>query len=62
MIRRAGHEQHGGAVLARPGRRSGDTDQLASRAGLTLDVLVPVLFELERDGWIERAQGAIWPC
>jgi DNA processing protein len=36
-------------------------DQLASRAALTPERIAVALFELERTGWIDRAQGGIWP-
>jgi len=51
----------GNAVLRALGGEAATVDQLASRAGIPPETLVTVLFELERGGWVERAQGAIWP-
>ena len=52
---------HGAALLRALGGDAATPDQLASRAALTPEQVAVALFELERAGWIERAQGAIWP-
>lgn len=51
----------GAAVLRALGGEAATPDQLASRAGLAPERVAVALFELERTGWIDRAQGAIWP-
>jgi DNA processing protein len=51
----------GAALLRALGGEAATPDQLASRAALTPENVAVALFELERAGWIERAQGAIWP-
>jgi DNA processing protein len=51
----------GAALLRALGGDAATPDQLASRAGLAPERLAVALFELERAGWVDRAQGAIWP-
>ncbi|MEX0663859.1 MAG: DNA-processing protein DprA [Acidimicrobiia bacterium] len=51
----------GAALLRALGGDAATPDQLASRAALTPERVAVALFELERTGWIDRAQGAIWP-
>src|SRR6185436_9188082 len=51
----------GAAILRALGGEAATPDQLASRAGLGPEQVAVALFELERTGWVERAQGAIWP-
>ena len=51
----------GAAILQALGGEVATPDQLASRSGLTPEQVAIAVFELERTGWIERAQGAIWP-
>ena len=51
----------GAALLHALGGEAATPDQLVSRAGLTPEEVAVALFELEKLGWIERAQGAIWP-
>jgi len=51
----------GAAVLRALGGDAATPDQIASRTGLAPDRVAVALFELERAGWVDRAQGAIWP-
>jgi DNA processing protein len=51
----------GAALLHALGGEAATTDQLASRAGLPPERVACALVELERGGWVERAQGAVWP-
>lgn len=51
----------GSAVLAALGGEAATPDQLASRASLSPERVAVAVIGLERAGWIERAQGAIWP-
>jgi DNA processing protein len=51
----------GAALLRALGGEAASADQLASRAGLPPDRVACALAELERSGWVERAQGAVWP-
>ena len=48
-------------VLAACGGESATFDQLASRTGLGADQVAVAVRELERSGWMERAQGLCWP-
>lgn len=54
-------EPDGSAILEALGGEAATPDQLASRSGLAPEQVAMAVFELERTGWIERAQGAIWP-
>ena len=49
------------ALLDALGGEPANPDQLASRSRLSPQVVAIALAELERAGWTERAQGAIWP-
>jgi DNA processing protein len=51
----------GAAVLRALSGECATPDQLGSRTGLTPETVAVALFELERTGWVDRAQGAIWP-
>jgi DNA processing protein len=51
----------GRSVLAALAGEAAIPDQLASRTGLAPDRIALTIIELERTGWVERAQGAIWP-
>ncbi len=51
----------GVAVLRALAGEAATPDQIGSRAGITPERVAVALFELERSGWIDRAQGAIWP-
>jgi len=51
----------GSALLRALGGEAATLDQLASRAALLPEEVAVALIELERNGWIERAQGAVWP-
>ena len=53
--------REGSALLRALGGDAAIPDQLVSRSGLAPDRVATALFELERTGWITRAQGAIWP-
>ncbi len=59
--RRATPSAGGRALLDALGGESANPDQLASRTGRTPEQIAIVIVELERAGWIERAQGAVWP-
>jgi DNA processing protein len=48
-------------VLAACGGESATFDQLASRTALPPDQVAVAVRELERSGWMERAQGLCWP-
>lgn len=48
-------------VLAACGGEAATFDQLASRSGLAADEVAVAVRELERAGWMERAQGLCWP-
>jgi DNA processing protein len=48
-------------VLAACGGEAATFDQLASRTGLAADQVAVAVRELERSGWMERAQGLCWP-
>jgi predicted Rossmann fold nucleotide-binding protein DprA/Smf involved in DNA uptake len=48
-------------VLAACGGEPATFDQLASRTGLGPDQVAVAVRELERGGWMERAQGLCWP-
>jgi DNA processing protein len=48
-------------VLTACGGEPATFDQLASRTGLTADQVAVAVRELERSGWLERAQGLCWP-
>lgn len=54
---------HAGAarVLQACGGEPATFDQLASRTGLAADQVAVAVRELERGGWMERAQGLCWP-
>ena len=49
------------ALLDALGGEPANPDQLASRSRLSPQEVAVALAELERAGWTERAQGAIWP-
>jgi DNA processing protein len=49
-------------VLAACGGESATFDQLASRTALPPDQVAVAVRELERSGWMERAQGLCWPA
>jgi DNA processing protein len=51
----------GAALLRALAGEPATPDQLVSRAGLVPERVAVALFDLERVGWVERAQGAIWP-
>ena len=51
----------GKSVLDALGGEAATADQLSSRAGLPPERIAFALVELERGGWIDRAQGAVWP-
>ncbi len=51
----------GRALLDALGGDAANPDQLASRTRLNPQAVAIALGELERTGWIERAQGAVWP-
>lgn len=51
----------GHAVLQALGGEAATADQLSSRAGLPPERIAFALVELERGGWVDRAQGAVWP-
>lgn len=51
----------GRAILEALGGEPANPDQLASRSRLAPQRVAVALAELERAGWVERAQGAIWP-
>jgi len=48
------------AVLRALGGDCATPDQLASRARLDAARTAVAIAELERNGWVDRAQGAIW--
>jgi DNA processing protein len=48
-------------VLAACGGEPATFDQLASRTSLSADHVAVAVRELERSGWMERAQGLCWP-
>jgi len=50
-----------GRVLAACGGEPATLDQLASRTDLPPDLVAVAVRELERQGWMERAQGLCWP-
>jgi DNA processing protein len=52
----------GTALLRALGGEPATPDQLANRSGLAPDRVALAIVELERSGWVERAQGCIWPC
>jgi DNA processing protein len=49
------------AVLRALGGECATPDQLASRAQLDVARTAVAIAELHRNGWVDRAQGAIWP-
>ncbi|MEX1006221.1 MAG: DNA-processing protein DprA [Acidimicrobiia bacterium] len=49
------------SVLAACGGEPATFDQLTSRTGLGPDQVAVAVRELERGGWMERAQGLCWP-
>lgn len=49
------------AVLRALGGEAATLDQLTSRTGLAPGAVAVAVRALERDRWIERAHGAIWP-
>src|SRR5262245_14197241 len=49
------------AVLRALGGECATPDQLASRAALDAGRTAAAIAELHRHGWVDRAQGAIWP-
>jgi DNA processing protein len=49
------------AVLRACGGDATTPDQLTSRTGLGMDAVSVAVRELERGGWMERAQGLCWP-
>jgi DNA processing protein len=51
----------GARLLAALGGECATPDELASRTGFAAARVAVALVELDRAGWIERAQGAIWP-
>lgn len=51
----------GAALLGVLGGEPATLDQLTSRSGLTPGDVAVAIRALERDGWVERAQGAVWP-
>jgi predicted Rossmann fold nucleotide-binding protein DprA/Smf involved in DNA uptake len=48
-------------VLRALGGDCATPDQLASRAQLDVARTAVAIAELHRNGWVDRAQGAIWP-
>jgi DNA processing protein len=55
------HASDAARVLAACGGEAATFDQLASRTGLGPDQVAVAVRELERSGWMERAQGLCWP-
>ncbi len=51
----------GKALMKALGGEAATPDQLISRSGLTAAAAAVAIRDLERSGWIVRAQGAIWP-
>jgi DNA processing protein len=51
----------GAALLDALGGECATTDELSSRTGLPPARVAVAVLDLERNGWIERAHGAIWP-
>ena len=51
----------GAAVLHARGGDAATFDQLTSRTALTPGEVAVAVRALERDRWVERAQGAVWP-
>jgi DNA processing protein len=64
-LRRPGREPPStgaaGAVLRACGGDAATLDQLVSRTGLTVTDVAVAVRELERDGWLDRAEGLWWP-
>ncbi|MET0628849.1 MAG: DNA-processing protein DprA [Acidimicrobiia bacterium] len=54
-------EGNAALVLRSCGGESATIDQLVSRSGLAPDEVAVAVRELERGGWLERAQGLCWP-
>jgi DNA processing protein len=54
-------EGNAALVLRACGGESATMDQLVSRSGLAPDEVAVAVRELERSGWLERAQGLCWP-
>ncbi|HEU5300856.1 MAG TPA: DNA-processing protein DprA [Acidimicrobiia bacterium] len=52
---------HGAVVLRALGGESATLDQLTSRTSLAPSEVAVAVRALERDRWVERAQGAVWP-
>ena len=50
-----------GALFRACGGDAATLDQLASRTGLSPSEVAVAARELEREGWLERAQGMWWP-
>jgi DNA processing protein len=55
------HGSDAARVLTACGGEAATFDQLASRTGLPADQVAVAVRELERSGWMERAQGLCWP-
>jgi DNA processing protein len=51
----------GAALLAALGGECATADELSSRTGLPTVRVALAIVDLERNGWVERARGAIWP-
>jgi DNA processing protein len=51
----------GRALLDALGGEAANPDQVASRTGLAPEAVAVAITDLERTGWVERAQGAVWP-
>ena len=51
----------GASVLRSLGGEAATLDQLTSRTGLTPAQVAVAVRSLERDRWVERAHGAVWP-
>jgi DNA processing protein len=58
---RASPSADGTRIVAALAGEAATLDQLASRTRLAPDRVALTIIELERLGWVERAQGAIWP-
>jgi DNA processing protein len=58
---RAAPGPDGAVVLRALGGEAATADQLLSRTGLSPERAAAAIVELERSGWLERSQGALWP-
>ena len=58
---RPGPSADGAGLLTALGGECATADELSSRTGMPTARVALAVVDLERKGWIERAQGAIWP-